>query len=99
MKKFSKKGGKFLIIFSLVILVIGLLAGIILVKQNQDIGEKAAAGCKYNYDRKSCANACSTSKQNGKFYKCKWNIKQDKCGESTKECDSGGQGQKNGGKK
>ncbi|KKP47639.1 MAG: hypothetical protein UR39_C0003G0041 [Candidatus Woesebacteria bacterium GW2011_GWA1_33_30] len=53
-------------IVGLIFLIVAVLVGLYLVKQNQNIEEEAAAGCKYNYDRESCANACSTSKKTGK---------------------------------
>ncbi|NCO12353.1 MAG: hypothetical protein GW754_04630 [Candidatus Pacebacteria bacterium] len=86
MKKNFKKKKKLLLIFSLVILVAGLFAGIILVKQNQDINSEASGGCKGITSARECAKSCSPIKgKNNKSYKCAF--RKDGCVETSKECD------------
>ena len=70
----------------LVFLVVAVLAGIILVQQNQDIREEAATGCQY----KTNCEGCGGTKSNGQSFKCK--LIKGKCAESGELCDGGGGG-------
>jgi len=80
---------KVLSIVGLVFLIVAVLAGIVLVQQNQDIREDAAGGCKFQTDRASCEGLC-VPKSNGESYKCRWG--KSGCVETSNQCGGGGQG-------
>ena len=90
MKSFFKRKRKFLVIFSLAVLVVGLLSGIILVKQNQNIIGEAAInssvwGCKNANKARECAHTCSLPKgKNKTLYACRWG--KGGCKETSKTC-------------
>lgn len=88
MKKFIKKNKKLLIV--LVVALLALTAGIILVRQNQDMREDASGlGCKDNTSAAQCRSACSQKIGTGKnnlAYHCRW-TKDGKCVKTNKKCD------------
>ena len=89
--KINKKK-KVVSIVSLVFLIVAVLAGIVLVQQNQNIREDAAGGCKFITDRGECTSSCGMVKPNGSVYKCKWDNRTGSCRDGNNLCDSGGGG-------
>jgi hypothetical protein len=83
----NNKSKRILSIFSLVFLIVAVVAALVLVRQNQDIREDAAGGCKFIDDAKECRTSCGLPK-NGKQYKCK--MIKGKCAESGKLCGESG---------
>jgi len=91
-------------IFGVLLLVSAVGIGVALVRQNQNIKEKAAeVKCRDITSRSTCNSSCSPPKSDGKRYACKWICPSGegcKCIESGNECnpDGGGGGGIVGGK-
>lgn len=91
-KIFFHKKMKGKLVFKLVFVVVvvfAIIAGIILIKQNQNINENAAGiGCKNANSAKGCSTTCSPPKgKKDQSFKCRW-TKNGECVESGKLCEA-----------
>lgn len=89
---FKKKGFKLSSVIGLVLLIAAVIAGLYLVRQNQNIEEDAAGlGCRsYNNDKDACNSSCGGFKKDGSSYKCRFG--KNGCVETSQKCTGGGGG-------